>query len=56
MDGTEEANELDEYLSLLIERVCEPLSWWWDHHHMYPQLSHMAFDFLSAPGMRSNLL
>jgi len=51
MDGIEEVDELNEYLSLPIERVCDPLAWWWEHRHTYPQLSAMAFDFLSAPGM-----
>jgi hypothetical protein len=51
MDGMEEVDELDEYLSLPIEKVRDPLVWWWDHCHTYPQLSAMAFDFLSAPGM-----
>ena len=51
MDGIEEVDELDEYLSLPIERVRDPLAWWWEHSHTYPQLSAMAFDFLSAPGM-----
>src|SRR5271163_4544707 len=49
-------DELDEYLTLPIERVRDPLTWWWDHRHAYPQLSVMAFDFLSAPGMRHHLL
>jgi len=51
MDGIEEVDELDEYLSLPIERVRDPLAWWWEHRHTYPRLSAMAFDFLSAPGM-----
>ena len=51
MDGIEEVDELDEYLSLPIEKVHNPLVWWWDHCHTFPQLSAMAFDFLSAPGM-----
>ena len=51
MDGIEEVDEFDEYLSLPIEKVRDPLVWWWDHRHTYPQLSAMAFDFLSTPGM-----
>ena len=51
MDGIVEANELDEYLALPIEKVREPLVWWWGHRHTFPQLSEMAFDYLSAPGM-----
>ena len=51
MDGIVEINELDEYLSQPIERVRDPLIWWWDHRQTYPQLSAMAFGFLSAPGM-----
>jgi hypothetical protein len=51
MVGIEDVDELDEYLSLPIERVRDPIAWWWEHRNTYPQLSKMAFDFLSAPGM-----
>jgi hypothetical protein len=51
MDGLEEINELNDYLSQAIEKVSNPIAWWWDHHKVYPKLSVMAFDFLSAPGM-----
>jgi hypothetical protein len=51
MDGIVEANELDEYFSLPLEKVRDPLIWWWAHRHTFPRLSAMAFDFLSAPGM-----
>ena len=51
MDGIEDLNELDEYLSLPIEWVSNPIRWWWEHCTIYPWLSSMAFDFLSAPGM-----
>ena len=51
MEGIEDLNEIDEYLSLPIEWVSNPMAWWWDHCHIYPCLSSMAFDFLSVPGM-----
>lgn len=51
MDGIEDVNKLDEYLSQPIEKVDDPIAWWWHHRHTYPQLSAMTFDFLSAPGM-----
>ena len=50
MDSIKEVNELNEYLLSPIERVCNLIAWWWEHCHMYPQLSMIAFDFLSTPG------
>ena len=50
MDDMKEVDELDEYLSSPIERVRNLIVWWWEHRQTYPQLSAMAFDFLSAPG------
>ena len=50
MDGIEELHELDEYLSQGIEKVHDPIAWWWDHHKVYPKLSKMALDYLSIPG------
>ena len=51
MDGLEEINELNDYLSQAIEKVSNPIAWLWDHRKVYPKLLAMAFDFLSAPGM-----
>ena len=51
MDGLEDINELDDYLSQAIEKVSDPIAWWWDHRKVYPTLSAMAFDYLSVPGM-----
>jgi len=51
MDGIQESNELDEYLSQGIEKVRDPIAWWWDHRKVYPRLSAMALDYLSIPGM-----
>jgi len=51
MDGIQETNELDEYLSQAIEKVRDPITWWWDHQKVYPWLSAMALDYLSIPGM-----
>jgi hypothetical protein len=45
-----DVNELDDYLSLAIEKVSDPIAWWWDHQKAYPKLSAMAFDYLSVPG------
>ena len=51
MDGIQESNELDEYLlSHAIEKVKDPVAWWWEHQKVYPQLSVMALDYLSIPG------
>jgi hypothetical protein len=51
MDGINQPDELDEYLSQPIEKVRDPIAWWWDHRHVFPKLSKMAFDYLSVPGM-----
>ena len=51
MDGIQEADELDKYLSHTIEKVKDPIAWWWDHQKVYPQLSAMALNCLSIPGM-----
>ena len=56
MDRVVEINELNEYLSQPIERVRNPLIWWWDHRQTYPQLFAMAFDFLSALGMSFSIV
>lgn len=50
MVGLEEPQELDEYLAHPIEKVRDPVAWWWDHRHTYPKLSLMALDYLSIPG------
>ena len=51
MDGLKDINELNDYLSQAIEKVTDPIKWWWDHRKVFPKLSAMAFDFLSVPGM-----
>ena len=51
MDRIQETNELDEYLSQAIEKVRDPIAWWWDHQKVYLQLLAMALDYLSIPGM-----
>ena len=53
MEGLADVNELDEYLSQAIEKVSDPIAWWWDHRMVYPKLSAMAFDYLSVPGKYS---
>jgi hypothetical protein len=53
MEGLADVNELDDYLSQAIEKVSDPISWWWDHRKVYPKLSAMAFDYLSVPGKQS---
>ena len=49
--GIQESKELDEYLSQGIEKVRDPITWWWNHQKVYPQLLAMALDYLSIPGM-----
>ena len=45
------SSELREYLRKPVENVKEPMKWWVANHHVYPNLSHMALDYLSIPGM-----
>ena len=51
MDGIQETNELDEYLSQAIEKFGDPITWWWDHQKVYPWLLAMALDYLNIPSM-----
>ena len=43
-------SEIDRYLSADVEHVTDPLAWWYERCGTYPQLSRMAFDYLSIPG------
>ena len=49
MEDIEEVNELNDYLLKLLEKVHDPIAWWWDHRMLYPNLSKMALDYLSIP-------
>jgi hypothetical protein len=42
--------ELIHFLEQPLEKVSDPLLWWWEHHAVYPVLSKMALDYLSIPG------
>ena len=44
------ASEILEYLKLPVENVKDPLKWWVDNQYVYPNLYHMALDYLSIPG------
>jgi len=44
-------SEIQEYLSLSVENVKEPLKWWMNNRFVYPNLHRMALDYLSIPGM-----
>ena len=46
MEGIQEPNELDKYISQAIEKVKDTIAWWWDHRSVYPRLSAMALDTL----------
>jgi hypothetical protein len=50
MDNMSEVSELDNYLSQPVEKVKDAITWWWDHRVVFPRLSAMALDYLSAPG------
>ncbi|GBE81312.1 hypothetical protein SCP_0310390 [Sparassis crispa] len=42
-------NELEEYLAAPLEKVRDPLRWWWDSRKAYPHLHRMALNYLSVP-------
>ena len=44
-------DELDRYLSTDPEDIENVLAWWHERCGAYPQLSHMALDYLTIPGM-----
>lgn len=43
-------DELDRYLSTDVERVTDPLKWWYDRRSSYPRLHRMAMNYLTIPG------
>jgi hypothetical protein len=48
--GASENNHLEQYLREPLEPgVTEPLKWWWERHHIWPELSRMALDYHSVP-------
>ncbi|KAG6813331.1 hypothetical protein H0H92_012144 [Tricholoma furcatifolium] len=49
MQDIDNLDELDIYLSQPLERVSDPPCWWYDYRAAFPQLSRMAFDYLSIP-------
>ncbi|KAG6804893.1 hypothetical protein H0H92_001808, partial [Tricholoma furcatifolium] len=49
MADIDDLDKLDVYLSQLLERVSDPLRWWYDHRAQFPGLSTMAFDYFSIP-------
>ena len=46
-----QSSELTQFLHKPVENVKEPMKWWVANRHVYPNLSHMALDYLSIPGM-----
>ncbi|TFY79033.1 hypothetical protein EWM64_g4980 [Hericium alpestre] len=45
----ERISELEEYLRSPVEKVKDPVQWWFSKRHVYPKLSRMALDYLSIP-------
>ena len=50
-ESIEDRDELEFYLLERVTMVTEPISWWKEHQHRFPQLSRMALEFLSIPAM-----
>ena len=49
-------DELAVYLLAPIEEAEDPILWWSEHRAVYPQLLHMALDYLTIPGKSSIIL
>ena len=47
-------DKLDCYLATDIEDMKDPLMWWHKHCGVFPNLSHMACNYLSIPGKSTN--
>ena len=45
-----EHDELERYLSTVVEDVKDGLIWWYERCTSFPHLSHMAHNYLSIPG------
>lgn len=43
--------EIERYLSTGTLKVDNPLQWWTENAELYPNLSRIALDYLSIPGM-----
>jgi hypothetical protein len=54
MESVPTVSELKVYLTQPIEKVKDPIAWWWDHRVVFPRLSVMALDYLSASGAFSD--
>ena len=50
------ASEIHDYLALPVDNIKDPLKWWTDNKHAYPNLHRMALDYLSIPGESLYLL
>jgi hypothetical protein len=48
-------SEIDVYLSLAVENVKDPLTWWVNNSQTYPTLSRTARDYLSIPGKSKSI-
>ena len=44
-------DEYDRYVADRPDDVDDPIQWWKDRRHTYPQLSQLAFDMLAIPAM-----
>lgn len=50
LDSDSTTNEITWYLQTAPDRVDDALAWWYKCCHIFPRLSHMAWDYLSIPG------
>ncbi len=47
--STPRASEIQAYLKHPVENIKDPMKWWVDNQYVYPNLHHMALDYLSIP-------
>jgi hAT family C-terminal dimerisation region len=49
-------SKIQAYLTLPVENVKDPLKWWRANKHIYPNLHHMAQDYISIPGKSCHII
>ncbi|KAF5371119.1 hypothetical protein D9758_004308 [Tetrapyrgos nigripes] len=48
-------DELADYLAMPLEKVSDPLLWWWEKRTVFPVLSQMALDYHSVPATSTSV-
>ncbi|KAF5366543.1 hypothetical protein D9758_008967 [Tetrapyrgos nigripes] len=48
-------DELADYLAMPLEKVSDPLLWWWEKRTVFPVLSQMALNYHSVPATSTSV-